>query len=100
MIINSNTVPLCDVLERTTLNDLIGEKGKEIVMVKEDTKLGECIRILADNHILSLPVQAKDSIDILGFVDVLDILSFVIKTYSEGQNVEEAQWRYYISCWI
>lgn len=30
---------------------------------------------------------------VIGFVDVIDILTYVVSTISEGRTVEEAQWR-------
>lgn len=35
----------------------------------------------------------KTEQDVLGFVDVMDILSYMIRTVSEGKTMTEAQWR-------
>ncbi len=53
-----------------------------------------CVRatqsILAHERMLSLPVQAKDSVDVIGFVDVLDVLTHIVRLCSEGKTHPEA----------
>lgn len=46
--------------------------------------------ILAQERMLSLPVQAKDSVDVIGFVDVLDVLTHIVRLCSEGKTHPEA----------
>jgi hypothetical protein len=46
--------------------------------------------ILAHERMLSLPVQAKDSVDVIGFVDVLDVLTHIVRLCSEGKTHPEA----------
>jgi hypothetical protein len=46
--------------------------------------------ILAQQRLLCLPVQAKDSVDIIGFVDVLDVLTHIVRLCSEGKSHPEA----------
>jgi len=88
--VDSSTVPLVDLLERTTINDLVGER--ELLAVREDTPLREVISVLASSRILSVPVMCKDSRDVLGFIDLLDILTSIVSIFSMGKTVEEAQW--------
>jgi hypothetical protein len=46
--------------------------------------------VLAHHRMLSLPVQAKDSVDVIGFVDVLDVLTHIVRLCSEGKSHPEA----------
>jgi len=41
------------------------------------------------NNILALPVRAEDEVNYLGWFSVLDALAFILKTYSEGEAVEQ-----------
>jgi len=63
-----------------------------IIDVKASTPLSEAIKILSEHEVLSVPVRAEDSIDYVGVIDVLDILQFILKTYSKGKDVESMQW--------
>ncbi len=50
------------------------------------------ISLLAQHRILSVPVLCKDSRDVLGFVDVMDILTFIVRLVTHGHDMQEAQW--------
>ncbi len=90
--VNRTSVPLLSLLEGTTLNQLLGSRQREIIVVFKDTKVQECLSTLAKHNILSMPVQCKDSRDLKGFVDVMDLLTFIVRTCSLGPNIED--WRY------
>jgi len=80
------------LLNRTTIRDL-GLKEKAIVNVSENTTLGDALQILSGNRILSVPVSEASSIDYLGFIDVLDILTFAINMYASGTpQIEATKW--------
>ncbi|ELR17054.1 CBS domain containing protein, partial [Acanthamoeba castellanii str. Neff] len=82
--------PIMRMLEETTINRVIGDYQKDVRLVKEDTKLSDALSILAQERMLSLPVQAKDSVDVIGFVDVLDVLTHIVRLCSEGKTHPEA----------
>jgi CBS-domain-containing membrane protein len=88
--VDSNTVPLVALLEQMTVNQLAADK--EVTTVPEDTQLKDVLHLLASRRILSAPVVCKDSRDVMGFVDVMDILTFVVRTVTQGLDMLEAQW--------
>jgi CBS-domain-containing membrane protein len=88
--VDSATIPLVALLEQMTVNQLVGDK--QVITVQEDAQLKDVINLLASHRILSVPVTCKDSRDVLGFVDVMDILTFIVRIVSRGHNIQEAQW--------
>lgn len=88
--VDSTTVPVMALLEQTTVNQMLPQR--EVITVNEDTPLKEAMTLLASKRILSMPVVHKTTHDVLGFVDVMDILSYMIRTVSEGKTMTEAQW--------
>lgn len=89
--VNASTVPLVALLEQLTVNKLVGGE-KQVITVREDAKLKDVLHLLAAHRILSAPVVCKDSRDVMGFVDVLDIVTFIVRSVTQGSNMEEAQW--------
>jgi len=83
--------PLLTILEETTINQVLGEYQKDIVSVRETATLSEALKLLADLHLHSLPVLTKDSVDVIGFVDVLDVLTYVLSLCSEGQAYPDSE---------
>jgi len=65
------------LLSETTVGDLLKLREKPLVTVAASTTVGDAMKLLSEHNILSLPV-AKDNKEFLGFVDVLDIASFVL----------------------
>jgi 5'-AMP-activated protein kinase regulatory gamma subunit len=88
--VDSSAVPLVALLEQMTVNQLVSDK--HVITVREDAQLEDVIELLARNRILSVPVVCSDSRDVLGFVDVMDILTFIVRTVSRGHDLKEAQW--------
>jgi CBS domain-containing protein len=82
------TCPLHMLLEETSINQIAGPR--DVFVVREDTRLSDALGFLAQHRMLSLPVQAKDSVDIIGFVDVLDVLTHIVRLCSEGKSHPEA----------
>ena len=87
--------PLVNLLQETTIASLLHtSKSFQLHSVSQNAHLDEAIQLLADKEVLSLPVKLEEhSVDYVGFIDVLDVLFFIIQTCSEGANLEEAQWR-------
>jgi len=90
MKVDSTTVPLVGLLEQMTVNQLVGDK--QVITVREDAQLKDVINLLAQHRILSVPVLCKDSRDVLGFVDVMDVLTFIVRLVTHGHDMQEAQW--------
>eukprot|EP01121_Diplochlamys_sp_Union-15-3_P006622 TRINITY_DN1711_c0_g1_i1.p1 TRINITY_DN1711_c0_g1~~TRINITY_DN1711_c0_g1_i1.p1 ORF type:complete len:335 (-),score=56.20 TRINITY_DN1711_c0_g1_i1:11-988(-) len=88
---NKNTI-LTDFLEKTNLIQVLQQKGKRIIEVTSSTPLAKAIQILAENSILSVPVRDSEDGQYLGFLDVMDIVTYVLQTYSEDQDKETMQW--------
>jgi len=84
-----------NLLQETTIASLLHtSKSFQLYSVSQNAHLDEAIQLLADKEVLSLPVKLEEhSVDYVGFIDVLDVLFFIIQTCSEGANLEEAQWR-------
>jgi len=56
-------------------------------------------------RILGLPIAVSEAFllldwiqDVLGFIDLLDILTSIVSIFSMGKTVEEAQWRSHYLC--
>jgi len=95
ILLNKENCPIVNLLETTLVEHLVKEKHRNIVVIDENTPIEEAIKTLAEHQILSLPVRAHDSADIVGMVDVLDIINFLIRTYSQGETIMETQWSDY-----
>jgi len=66
---------------------------REIVSVKSNATIREAIEVLARNKILAVPVRDTDEVRYIGWFGVLDALSYILKTYSEGEITKgEAAW--------
>lgn len=87
--------PIVKLLQQTTIDSLLHEERKiQLISISQDEHLVKALSFMAQAGILSLPVKLEEkSLDFVGFLDVLDIVFFVIKTCTEGENLEEAQWR-------
>jgi len=58
----------------------IWPRGRELLLLKENEKVGDCLEKLDALQILSAPVL-NSSGDLIGVIDVLDILYFVIEMF-------------------
>lgn len=65
-----------ELLSKTTAGDLI-EKDRALYSVNSNTTIEETLQVLAKHKVLSVPVH-NDSNETTDFVDVLDILSFLV----------------------
>jgi CBS domain-containing protein len=73
---------LFGMLVTTPLETLLKSKLREIISVSEETTLNKAMAVLAENQILSVPVYTADSKEILGLVDILDIVKYIFATVS------------------
>lgn len=67
---------LAEILSNTKASELI-EEGRVLHSVTRETTVGQTLQILADHRLLSVPVKNQDS-QFTDFVDVLDIVSFLV----------------------
>ena len=66
------------ILSKATLADVIPANQKAIISIKHTVKVSEAIKILAENHISSAPVEGPNPNEYIGFLDYVDIVNFVI----------------------
>jgi CBS domain-containing protein len=71
------------------------EKNRKIIEINGSVTVSEALKVLAENNILSVPVWDKNDGDYLGFLDVLDIVNYVVNMYTVGTSVKEVQWEKY-----
>jgi len=81
------------ILSSKTTNKLNGKK--DIIFIESNTSIQEALEILSKNNLLSVPVRDHQDKFWIGFVDVLDILNFVIEMYTEGHQVQDQKWGTY-----
>jgi CBS domain-containing protein len=77
-------------LWQKSVNDFLGDLGKlpsdelkretmsKIKFVEKDDTIATALGILMDNHILSVPVYHAETNMFIGFVDVLDIVAYMV----------------------
>eukprot|EP01126_Amoeba_proteus_P056286 TRINITY_DN7058_c0_g1_i5.p1 TRINITY_DN7058_c0_g1~~TRINITY_DN7058_c0_g1_i5.p1 ORF type:complete len:336 (-),score=57.57 TRINITY_DN7058_c0_g1_i5:192-1199(-) len=70
-----------DLLDNTRIHDLLEERTRPLIMINKDGTLFDAIHVLKQENLLSLPVVDEEDSRFLGFVDVLDIASFVLVTW-------------------
>jgi len=84
-------------LQHVLVRDLVENKeDQSILEVDCNTPLVEVLQILRQHSILSVPVWNEDTGNYDGFVDVMDILAFVLETVSSSHDAKEMQW----STWV
>eukprot|EP00736_Rhodelphis_marinus_P001844 Rmarinus@m.18864 len=62
------------------------DRRPNVTEVRENDTIEHALKILSREGVLSVPVRASDSIDYIGFVDMLDILTFIMRMYTTGTN--------------
>lgn len=92
--------PLVQLLQETTVGSLLrANRSFQLYSISQNAHMEEAIELMAARGVLSLPVKLEEnSVDYIGFIDVLDIIFFIIQTCTEGANLEEAQWRCAFTC--
>jgi CBS domain-containing protein len=75
--------PWTALIRETKIRSLV-EKKPKLITISEKASLGDAMKILNDNQILSLPVVNERSKKFLGFIDVLDITGFVLTTWKQS----------------
>ncbi|KAI9145601.1 hypothetical protein BKA69DRAFT_1121421 [Paraphysoderma sedebokerense] len=57
------------------------------VTINSNVSVEKALKVLNEHRILSAPVRDEDSGDLIGLVDMLDIISFVLKIVSRHEDV-------------
>lgn len=79
-------------LHQALVSDLVTKRGSiTVVNTRSDSTLASALKALQEYDILSLPVKG-DNGDYIGFIDVLDILTNTLLTYSDGEDTTSMQW--------
>jgi CBS domain-containing protein len=68
---------------------------KRIAWLDDSRTLGEALKVLAAEKVLSLPVRDRQSDEWTGFVDYVDILAFALKTITGETDDDKMQWATY-----
>eukprot|EP01090_Pellita_catalonica_P012207 TRINITY_DN2598_c0_g1_i1.p1 TRINITY_DN2598_c0_g1~~TRINITY_DN2598_c0_g1_i1.p1 ORF type:complete len:331 (-),score=58.41 TRINITY_DN2598_c0_g1_i1:139-1131(-) len=69
-------------LKNVTVGSLCEKKQTDLILIDKDATLKDALGKLSKNKILSVPVV--DGKEFLGFVDVLDIVGFLLKVYKKS----------------
>jgi len=66
---------------------------KEIIYVTTNSSITATFELLAKHDILAVPVREQDELLYVGWISVLDILSFILRVYSKGETIDkDAPW--------
>jgi len=80
--------PFWNLLHKTHAIHLTGNSS--ITTLKSNSSVEHAVRVLAEKKVLSVPVvDAKDDSQVLGLVDVLDIVSFIVRVAPDLHSIKE-----------
>ncbi|KAL6067955.1 CBS domain containing protein [Balamuthia mandrillaris] len=75
-----------ELLENTPVVEVC-PKSKPLIVLQATTTLETALSTLAENNILSAPVvESKEKPDFLGFVDVLDVTGYVVRSWRHNPD--------------
>lgn len=81
--------PIKKDLQQLLVRDFIDGKTEcELITIKEDNTVEQAVNLLSENKILSAPVINKEG-ECTGFVDMLDIVWFVVSVAPEPSMLTE-----------
>lgn len=72
-----------------------GHIKKKLYWLKHTDTVADAMELLGTQHILSVPVRDPESEQWLGFIDVLDLVTFVIQEVTLEEDAENLQWASY-----
>jgi len=83
---------LRELLATTPVTSLVGDRG--LVDVDKDANVGDTLQLLADNHLLGVPVRDAEGPDgYRGFVDVLDLVSLLVEINKDNHGLDFERFR-------
>jgi len=68
-----------NLLQKTSALDIVRQKNRTVIEIEASTNIGDALKILASNDILSAPVTEDNKV--LGFVDTLDLTGYILAQY-------------------
>jgi len=74
------------ILQDITAGQIV-PKGRPLVRVSYNDAVGTLLQKLADASVLSAIVTEPDQPGVIGFVDVLDLLNYVLEVVSQGRDI-------------
>jgi len=74
-----------DIFEKTIVDDLVPEKSSLIMIDSKDT-LPKAFNLLIKNNIYSAPVHDASRNEYLGFLDLLDIVAFIVMIFDAQKH--------------
>jgi len=85
--------PIKETLHNMTAKDLVSERAAEsLVTLREDNTIEQAVKLLSNAKVLSAPVLKKSG-ETLGFVDMLDIVWFVVSVAPDPADLKEEHLR-------
>eukprot|EP00048_Salpingoeca_helianthica_P000442 m.41545 g.41545 ORF g.41545 m.41545 type:complete len:330 (+) comp10517_c0_seq1:100-1089(+) len=82
------------ILSKHTLKSFLKDRHTELVYLRSSDPVEKALKVLCEHHILSAPVRFEDAGDFCGLIDMMDILSAIIRLYTAGTNsVAAADWQ-------
>lgn len=75
-----------NLLEGLSVEDILSSSDKKQVLVLHPSQtIEEALNFLSEHRILSAPIQDPERTQYLGFIDVLDILSYILKVITDDE---------------
>jgi len=71
--------------------ETLSTKGREIITVDKTASLPEVLQLLTQHDIRSVPVVDKEHTRLLGLVDMIDIITFIVRFAEECHGLPAAQ---------
>jgi len=76
-------------LNTLTVDDLLPQGGMNIVEIDSDATVPQAFQVLSKFNISSAPVVRRSTGEYLGFIDMLDIVTFIVKIFKETELLGE-----------
>jgi len=85
--------PFWNALHKTTASQLTSSTVA-VTVLKSNASVEYAVRTLAEKKVLSVPVvDHKDESQVLGLIDVLDVVSFIIRVAPDVKDIKENELR-------
>eukprot|EP01098_Paradermamoeba_levis_P003107 TRINITY_DN1448_c0_g1_i1.p1 TRINITY_DN1448_c0_g1~~TRINITY_DN1448_c0_g1_i1.p1 ORF type:complete len:360 (+),score=102.24 TRINITY_DN1448_c0_g1_i1:89-1081(+) len=80
------------LLEGTSISKLLEHsQHKNLIVVETNHNLEKALLLLSKNKILSAPVFDVENNQFIGFVDMFDVLSLLLKNYTTEKEIQQAE---------
>jgi len=75
-------------LEKVKISQILPSEKKSVVVIKGEDTLENCLKIMVQNNLYSLPVTSNDQV--IGLVDLKAIVRFILDLFYERANIAKA----------